>query len=173
MYLHSHITRKKGHGYRLWPFLFFVLCMVLGACSNTGASESSGETTEAAGANAAAADTAAVATADSVQIDSLSQEFLLAEPVEWKLVVCGMLKARKVKDLKGLTVAISRFDGSDRICDSIVAAAGLNPADVYHPQIDSLEIRRQMLNHNQIDAAMLPLFLAQKAKAEGHRIITP
>lgn len=164
MNLISHISHKKGHGCRLWPFFVFLLCL---SCGGAG---SAGDSSEAS----VSVDSSMLQTlADSAQVDSFSQALLLTEPVEWKIVVCGMLKARKIKDLKGLTVAISRFDGSDRVCDSIVAAAGLDPADVYHPQIDSLLIRCQMLDHNQIDAALLPLPLAEKAKVAGHRIIEP
>lgn len=164
MSLISHMSHKRGHGYRLWPFFIFLLCFgsAMVGCNGSGTPDDKSAT-----ANAKELDTLV----DSTRQDPFSQKALLAEPVEWRVVVCGMLKAHKIKELKGMTVAISRFDGSDRVCDSIVAAAGLEPTDVYHPQIDSLVIRCQMLNNNQIDAALLPLPLAEKAKAVGHRII--
>lgn len=93
-------------------------------------------------------------------------------PVEetWSLVICGRLRARKVKDLKGLTVATAREDASSVLCDRMAREAGLHPDDLLHPQINDLSVRVQMLTNGQIDAAMLPEPYATQARSIGHRI---
>lgn len=90
---------------------------------------------------------------------------------KWSLVVCGMLRARRVKDLTGLTVATAREDASSVLCDKILREAGVSPSRVYHPQINSLAVRLQMLTNNQVDAAMLPEPYATIAQRQGHRIL--
>lgn len=89
----------------------------------------------------------------------------------WSLVACGRLRVRKVKDLKGLTVAVAREDASSVICDRMVVEAGVPAARVYHPQINDLGIRCQMLTNSQIDGAMLTEPYTSQARAAGHRII--
>lgn len=89
----------------------------------------------------------------------------------WSLVVYGGLRAHKVRDLKGLTIATARDDASAVICDRMIKEAGLNPKQVYHPQINSLDVRLQMLTNNQTDAAMLPEAYAAEARRLGHRIL--
>lgn len=93
-------------------------------------------------------------------------------PVEetWSLVICGRLRARKVKDLKGLTVATAREDASSVLCDRMAREAGLQPDELLHPQINDLGVRVQMLTNGQIDAAMLPEPYATQARSIGHRI---
>lgn len=94
-------------------------------------------------------------------------------PIEeqWALMVCGRLRARKVKDLKGLTVAIARQDASDVLLTSILRDAHLEASAVYRPQINDLSVRMQMMQNGQVDAAMLPQPYAQRAREAGHRII--
>lgn len=93
-------------------------------------------------------------------------------PIEetWSLVICGRLRARKVKDLKGLTVATAREDASSVLCDLMAREAGLQPEDLLHPQINDLGVRMQMLTNGQIDAAMLPEPYASQTRRIGHRI---
>ena len=98
-------------------------------------------------------------------------EVLCAIPEQWSLVVCGSLRARRVKDMRGLTIASAREDASQIILQQILREAGVKPSDVYHPQIHSLPIRARMLTNNQVDGAMLPAPYDSLAHAVGHRII--
>lgn len=107
------------------------------------------------------------------QSEGKAKDWEILCPVEeqWSLVACGSLRARRVKDLKGLTVASARDDASRLLLDKMLREAGVNPSDVYHPQINSLSLRAQMLTNDQVDAAMLTSPYDTLARARGHRII--
>ena len=98
-------------------------------------------------------------------------EILRSVTEQWSLVVCGSLKARKVKDLQGHTIAIARNDASSILCEQFLREAGVAPTKVFYPQINDLRVRLQMLTNNQVDAAMLPEPYASMAKRQGHRLV--
>lgn len=98
-------------------------------------------------------------------------EVLCSVEESWSLVVCGRLRPHKVKELKGLTIALAREDASSVLCERMKREAGLQPDDTYHPQINDLEVRMRMLDNDQVDAAMLPEPYASQARRAGHRIL--
>ncbi len=95
---------------------------------------------------------------------------LRAVPQEWSLVVCGRLRARTIRQMKGLTIAVARHDASQVLCRQILAEQ-IDPNMAFFPQINDLSIRLRMLDGGQIDAAMLPQPYADEARRHGHRIL--
>ncbi len=89
----------------------------------------------------------------------------------WQLYVCGSLRVKDVKSLKGRTVAIARESAENAWLSQILQQAGLSAADVYRPQINDLKLRAEMLSGNQVDAAVLTWPYTSLASAEGHRRI--
>ena len=58
--------------------------------------------------------------------------------------------------MKERTIAISRHDTSDFLLDEIAEITKIKPFDLLRPQINNIEIRKSMLENNQVDAAVLP-----------------
>lgn len=98
-------------------------------------------------------------------------EVLCPVEEEWSLVVCGQLKARTVKALKGRTIAAPREDASRQILLSLMQKAGVPTERIYFAQINSMALRADMLTNDQVDAAMLTAPYTQRAVARGHRIV--
>lgn len=89
----------------------------------------------------------------------------------WTMFVCGALRVKDVKTLKGRTVAIARQSAENTYLQQILAEAGLSSTDIYKPQINDLLLRSKMLTGNQVDAAVLCWPYTSLARAFGHRSI--
>ncbi len=81
-------------------------------------------------------------------------------------------RARRIKtlvQLKGRMVAVDRFDNADYWSDILMEMAGLEQTDIYRPQVNDLQVRRQMLTSQLVDAALLPEPYATEARVMGHQ----
>lgn len=88
----------------------------------------------------------------------------------WALYVCGTLRVKDIKALKGKTIGISRNSAEYRYLLQLLDGAGLKVAtDIYKPQINDWSIRTKMLSGNQIDATILSWPYTSLASAMGHR----
>lgn len=89
----------------------------------------------------------------------------------WQLVTCGQLRINNVETLKKRTVAASRFSTSSFFFEKVLNGSKLKLSDIYQAQINDFGIRTNMLDENQIDAAILPEPYATLALSRGHRSI--
>lgn len=89
----------------------------------------------------------------------------------WELFVCGTLRVKDTKSLKGRTVAVARESTEYTYLQQLLSEAGIPFTDVYKPQINSLPLRAKMLSGNQIDASVLCWPHTSMARAFGHRRI--
>lgn len=90
----------------------------------------------------------------------------------WRLVVAEQLRIREIEKLKKRTVATARFATSSLLLEqSLSGKKDLKYADFYHAQINDFGIRTNMLDENQIDAALLPEPYASLAMSRGHRSV--
>lgn len=89
----------------------------------------------------------------------------------WRLVTSSALRIREVPKLRKRTVAVSRFSASSECLAQALARAGLKEGDVYRAQVNNLRLRQEMLDENQVDAAVLPEPYATVAVLRGHRLI--
>ena len=80
-------------------------------------------------------------------------------------------RIRSTKHLKERMVALNRHSTADYWSDIIVEEAGLQPSDIYRPQINDIRLRTTMLIDELVDAAILPEPYASWAALKGHRII--
>lgn len=65
-------------------------------------------------------------------------------------------RLKKLSELSGRTIAISRHNPSDLLLDEIATITGIKPYYLLRPQINNIVVRRQMLDDGQTDAAVLP-----------------
>ena len=72
------------------------------------------------------------------------------------LVTNRTKRIKKLSSMKERTIAISRHDTSDFLLDEIAEITKIKPFDLLRPQINNIEIRKSMLENNQVDAAVLP-----------------
>lgn len=86
----------------------------------------------------------------------------------WHLFVCGTLRIKNVKSLKERTVAIARSSSENHLLDVALKSVGLTDDAVYRPQINDIKLRADMLNGNQVDAAVLTWPYTSLAYANDH-----
>ncbi|MEG1580265.1 MAG: ABC transporter substrate-binding protein [Bacteroidaceae bacterium] len=90
---------------------------------------------------------------------------------EYQLVSSKMLRIKKLSQLKDRMIVIARHSVTDFLSDEIVTSIKMKKDAIYRPQINSVSIRMNMLNNNQIDAAILPQPQAQLAIMQGGRLL--
>ena len=88
-----------------------------------------------------------------------------------ELLTAKSRRIRQTKHLKERMVAMARHSVTDLLLDTVIGQARLEPSTVYHPQINDIRLRYDMLNNATIDAAFLPEPYATQAKLKGHRSI--
>lgn len=88
-----------------------------------------------------------------------------------ELLTAKSKRIRQTRHLKERMVAMARHSVTDLLLDTIIGQARLEPSTVYHPQINDIRLRYDMLDNATIDAAFLPEPYATQAKLKGHRSI--
>lgn len=89
----------------------------------------------------------------------------------WQYVTCGQLRINDADKLKKRTVAAARFSTSSFFLEKIYNGKKIGMSDFFLAQINDFGIRANMLDENQIDAAVLPEPFATLAVMRGHRSI--
>lgn len=89
----------------------------------------------------------------------------------WRLVTCGQLRIKDIEKLKKRIVATARRETSSVLLEQAINGKDLKLADLYHAQINDIVIRTNMLDENQIDAAILPEPMASLAVTRDHRVV--
>lgn len=92
---------------------------------------------------------------------------IMSIPERWQLVSAKQLRAKAVDKLKGRLVATTRYAAGDLALRTALAQACMDYTQVYHPQINAIDVRQRMVSANQIDAAMLPTPWAEMAINDG------
>lgn len=75
---------------------------------------------------------------------------------DYRLVLGGHLRVRKMEQLKTRTIAAPRYTLQERHLHHLRDSLRLKMDDVYQPQINSFEVGTRMLNNQQIDGIVLP-----------------
>lgn len=95
---------------------------------------------------------------------------IMGYPECWQLVSSAKLRAKKITSLKARTVGIARLSSSEYYMQKAFASAGMDfRTDAFVPQINSYRLRAEMLDNNQVNAAVLPEPYATMARQKGHR----
>ena len=90
---------------------------------------------------------------------------------EWQLLVGGRLRLTEMKQLKQRTIAIARYSSSDQYTAHLRDSLRWKFDDMLRPQINDYRVRQQMLDNEQIDAAVLPQPFAFKSQSNGQRVL--
>ena len=91
---------------------------------------------------------------------------------EWQLLVNARLRLSELKQLKQRTIAIARYSSSDQYTAHLRDSLRWKFDDMLRPQINDYRVRQQMLDNEQIDAAVLPQPFAFKSKSNGQRVLS-
>ena len=84
-----------------------------------------------------------------------------------ELLTAKSKRVRNAKQLKEKMVAIARHSVTDLLLDTVVAQSGLDPSTVYHPQINDIVLRYDMLRNATLVSAFLTEPYATQARIDG------
>ena len=87
------------------------------------------------------------------------------------LITANRQRLRKFKDLENRLIAIARHEMTDYLLDKMLEKGGVNIDDVNRPQINSIPLRKQMINYEELDATLLPEPYATACILNGDRCL--
>ena len=98
-------------------------------------------------------------------------KFLTCSSRTWEILGNKKLRINKYQHLNDHMVGMTRNSVLDFLCDSInrISQKGI----LLKPQINDVFLRLHMLNEGQLDAALLPIPITEKAFAQKHTRILP
>lgn len=88
-----------------------------------------------------------------------------------ELVTIKSKRMRTPAHLKERMIAIARHSVTDLLLDTVIQQNKLDAGSIYHPQINDINLRCNMLLNGTIDAAFLPEPYATQARIAGHKSI--
>ncbi|MEG6616701.1 MetQ/NlpA family ABC transporter substrate-binding protein [Peptococcaceae bacterium 1198_IL3148] len=96
-----------------------------------------------------------------------------ATPEEGRFAILAAPESgiKSVADLKGKEVAISQNSVIEFVLDQILMDAGLAPTDVKKLSVPKIPVRMQILQNNQVAAAVLPDPMAFLAEQQGATLV--
>lgn len=103
-----------------------------------------------------------------LQFKGHSLRFIMGTDGSYELISGKDKKINDINELEKKIVAIARHSVSDFLLDTIIGKTSLSHDDVFHPQINDISIRHDMLANGTIDAALLPAPYSTQAKLSGH-----
>ena len=99
-------------------------------------------------------------------------KIICATSGSYKLVASKKSRVKKLSDIKGKNVAISKNTLIEYSTDKILETASLAPSDVQKLAIPQIPIRLEMLQNGKVDAAVLPEPMASLAILNGGVLIS-
>ena len=100
------------------------------------------------------------------QADRLS--ILWQKPYPIQIFTCHTLRIKHIKNLYGRTIGTTRSSAEDNVLNFLLDKYQIAPGDVYRPQINDMKLRAEMLDGNQIDAALLSWPYTVLARSSQH-----
>lgn len=88
-----------------------------------------------------------------------------------ELMTSKSKRISKTEHLKGKMVAIARHSITDFLLDTLISCSDIDPSIVYHPQINNIVLRQDMMRNATIDGAFLSEPYITQTKLEGHKSI--
>lgn len=85
-----------------------------------------------------------------------------------ELIAAKSKRIRNMRQLEERMIGMARHSVTDLLLDTVVAQAEIDPTNVYHPQINDIVLRHDMVRNATIDAAFLPEPYATQLKTEGN-----
>lgn len=96
--------------------------------------------------------------------------FLFTTNREWQLVANKVLRISNIGQINDRMIGIARNSSTDYLCDFVVSHLKPNN-QILRAQINSVVVRLQMLENNQIETAFLPQPMAYIARKHGHTVL--
>ena len=95
-------------------------------------------------------------------------KYYMSTPRQWYLFAGKRLRVNKVQQLGDRMIGMARFSCPDYFCDYIRSQIPTRSGLLLRAQVNDIQLRLQMLNNSQIDAAVLPAPLSIVAEQRGH-----
>jgi NitT/TauT family transport system substrate-binding protein len=86
----------------------------------------------------------------------MSVSYLTSTDASWRLVSSRTARIRQLPQLNDKMIAMTRYSATDMLSELITDSARLKPEKVFCIQVNDVRIRRNMVQLNTIDAALLP-----------------
>jgi NitT/TauT family transport system substrate-binding protein len=96
--------------------------------------------------------------------------FLFTTNREWQLVANKVLRISNIGQINDRMIGITRNSSTDYLCDFVVSHLKPNN-QILRAQINSVVVRLEMLENNQIETAFLPQPMAFIARKHGHTVL--
>lgn len=88
-----------------------------------------------------------------------------------ELITAKNKRIRSISQLKERMIGMARHSVTDLLLDTVIGQSRLDAATVYHPQINDIVLRYDMLRNTTLDAAFLPEPYATQSRIEGNKSI--
>ena len=88
-----------------------------------------------------------------------------------ELITAKSKRINDIEQLKGKMVAIARHSITDMLLDTVASQSKLDISTIYHPQINNIILRQDMLRNATIDGAFLQEPYITQTKLEGNKAI--
>lgn len=105
-----------------------------------------------------------------LQTQKVPIRFLFTTNREWQLVANKVLRISNIGQINDRMIGITRNSTIDYLCDFVISHLKSNN-QILRAQINSITVRLQMLENNQIETAFLPQPMAFIARKHGHTIL--
>ena len=108
--------------------------------------------------------------AERMKNQGLNLQYLTSTNLFWQLISNRSARIKTIKQLGDKMVAVTRFSGTDYLLTALVDSSKLKN-EVFHIQINDINIRLKMLLNNEIDAAFFPEPQATMARKNNHYML--
>lgn len=106
-----------------------------------------------------------------IKDDSIRPKMLLPVPVHFSLIANKDKKISNLKDLRTNMVGLTRWSQPEEWIRSLATESGIEHSDIYHAQINNIELRFNMIHGGLIDAAIIPQPWADSLARLGHIVL--
>jgi NitT/TauT family transport system substrate-binding protein len=89
----------------------------------------------------------------------------------WQLIANRLSRIRQIKQLNDKMIGMTRFSATDLLSRRVADSVKLNEEHLFKIQVNSLNVRMQMLQNNEIDAVWLTEPQATMARLYKHPVI--
>ena len=89
----------------------------------------------------------------------------------WQLIANRLSRIRQIKQLNDKMIGMTRFSATDLLSKRVADSVKLNEEHLFKIQLNSLNVRMQMLQNNEIDAVWLTEPQATMARLYKHPVI--
>src|SRR5574344_276874 len=109
--------------------------------------------------------------AQKLNLSGTTLTFVTATACSWQLITNKQARLKDIKQFEDKMLAITRYSATDLLSDMVISNAKIKSEKVYHPQINDVKIRLNMILNNEMDAVFLSEPQATVARNAGHIVL--